>query len=62
VQELPSLYWLAGHLQSEALVDPARELWPMGHVLQEGCTEKSMYWSAGHLMQLDSLVDPAGEA
>ena len=33
-QELPSLYLLAGHLQSYTLPDPADELEPEGHVLQ----------------------------
>ena len=58
MQELPSLYLLAGHWQSEELVDPAGEAWSGGHDLQD---LPSLYWLAAHRMQLDASVDPARE-
>ena len=46
LQELPSLYLLAGHPQLETLVDPALETVPTG---QEVHHELSLrYWLAGH--------------
>ena len=46
LQYPPSMYVLAMHMQSEALLDPALEVWPRGHNLQE---IPSLYWLAGHL-------------
>ena len=46
---------LAGHLQSSSLVDPAEDVAPEGHDLQELWY---LYLSAGHL-QWPTLVDPA---
>ena len=45
LQESPSVYVLAVHLQAEALVDPSGEVWPVGHDLQE---LPSLYLLAEH--------------
>jgi hypothetical protein len=51
------MYVSAGQLHCEGLVDPAGEVAPEGHDLQE---DPSLYVLAGQL-QSDQMVDPAEE-